>query len=323
MTYKDSCFDVPNGSLNGPKDQLVPKYFRKITPQAIEEFALTRYRICGQGIKFANIEKEFGCNKNKAQRVLKRCCNEWYDHDGKHPSLLFKSRIRTRPQYYYPTAIKADVIEGLKRKKVLIEPTGVVSSLYPSSLELNPFSSSKHSLSIALEYNRANTLLEVLLLIPYQPPFIHNLHLGVNINCDEYNNLVSKQEARNRSKDHSERIGRVRSIRNVQYMMYPNGKIMVYVSCSENPFRLQTDTDVSYFFSFLGQVRDRMVLWLNDVHETVVPSIMEWRLLQCDLNKDIELTETAQMTFPDLQLKCMDRVFRLLAIKITSRSSGL
>ena len=149
------------------------------------------------------------------------------------------------------------------------------------------------------------------MLIPYQPPFIHNLHLGVNINRDEYNNLVSKQESRNKSEDHFERIGKEKSTRNVQYTMYPNGKIMVYVSCSENPFRLETDTHVSYFFSFLGQVRDRMVLWLNDVHETVVPSIMEWRLLQCDLNKDIELTETAQMTFPDLQLKCMDRVFRL------------
>ena len=148
------------------------------------------------------------------------------------------------------------------------------------------------------------------MLIPFQPPFIHNLHLGVNINREEYNNLISKQEARNRSKDHFERIGKIEGIHNVQYIFYPNGKIMAYVKCSENPFRLETDTDVSYLFSFLGQVRDRMVLWLNDMHETVVPAIMEWRLLQCDLNKDVEITESAQLTLPDIQLWHMDRVFR-------------
>ena len=90
-------------------------------------------------------------------------------------------------------------------------------------------------------------------------------------------------------------------------------------SCSENPFRLETDTDVSYLFSFLGQVRDRMVLWLNDMHETVVPAIMEWRLLQCDLNKDIEITETAQLTLPDIQLWHMDRVFRLYVKSLHDR----
>jgi hypothetical protein len=92
------------------------------------------------------------------------------------------------------------------------------------------------------------------------------------------------------------------------------------VKCSENPFRLETDTDVSCLFSFLGQVRDRMILWLNDVHETVILSIMEWRLLQCDLNKDIEITEKAQLTLPDIQLKYVDRVFRLYVKSLHDRA---
>jgi hypothetical protein len=203
---------------------------------------------------------------------------------------------------------------------VLIEPTGVVSSVYPSSLELNPFSSSRHSLSTALEYNRANTFLEVLLLIPYQPPFIHNFHLGVDINYDEYNDLTGKQEARNRSKDHSERIGKVKGPPNVHYSMYPNGKIMAYVKCSENPFKLETDSDVSNLFSFLGQVRDRMVLWLDDVREAVTASIMEWRLLQCDFNRDVEITESAQLTLPDIQFWQVNRVFRLYVKSLHDRA---
>ena len=38
---------------------------------------------------------------------------------------------------------------------------------------------------------------------------------------------------------------------------------------------------------------------------------MEWRLLQCDINRDVELTTIAQITLPDIQLKYVDRVFRL------------
>jgi hypothetical protein len=38
---------------------------------------------------------------------------------------------------------------------------------------------------------------------------------------------------------------------------------------------------------------------------------MNWILKQCDLNKDIEIDDMAQLTFPDIQLKSADRVFRL------------
>ena len=97
----------------------------------------------------------------------------------------------------------------------------------------------------------------------------------------------------------------------MNFILYPNGKVMVYVKCSEDPIRLETENDVSYFFSFLGQVRDRLIIWLSDLRETVVPPIMEWHLLQCDINRDVELTSMAQITLPDIQLKYADRVFRL------------
>ena len=38
---------------------------------------------------------------------------------------------------------------------------------------------------------------------------------------------------------------------------------------------------------------------------------MNWILKQCDPNKDVEIDSTAQPTFPDIQLKSADRVFRL------------
>ena len=46
---------------------------------------------------------------------------------------------------------------------------------------------------------------------------------------------------------------------------------------------------------------------------------MKWRLLQCDLNKDAEITEKAQLTLPDIQLKYVDRVFRLYVKSLHDR----
>ena len=37
---------------------------------------------------------------------------------------------------------------------------------------------------------------------------------------------------------------------------------------------------------------------------------MEWVLKACDLNKDVEIDDKAQLTLPDIQLKYADTVFR-------------
>ena len=120
-----------------------------------------------------------------------------------------------------------------------------------------------------MESEKASSFLEALILIPYQPAYIHNIHLQVDIDCNEYEYIIGKEEARCRFKEHDERIGRVKGVPNVRFIIYPRGRVMVYVKCSENPFQLETENDVSYLFSFLGQVRDRMVIWLHDLRETV------------------------------------------------------
>jgi hypothetical protein len=38
---------------------------------------------------------------------------------------------------------------------------------------------------------------------------------------------------------------------------------------------------------------------------------MEWTLKACDLNKDILISDKAQLILPDIQLRYADRVFRL------------
>ena len=298
--------DVLTGTGNDvPTKQLVHTLPRRLMPAEVLNLAMKKYSKSHLGIDFTDLE-QLGYKKKVGQSILKRMCIESHDKNGhKHPPMLFRSLIRTCPQKYYPASVKADVIEDLKKKKVLTDPTEVTTSL------ITPFSKSRHPLSSVIEAGKANSFLEALLLIPYQPAYIHNIHLQVNIDRSEYEFIVGKEEAHCRSKEHEERIGPVKGMPNVTYTIYPRGTVIVCIKCSENPFRLETENDVSYLFSFLGQVRDRMVVWLHDLRETIVPSIVEWSLLQCDINRDVELTTIAQITSHDIQLTYADRVFRL------------
>ena len=61
--------------------------------------------------------------------------------------------------------------------------------------------------------------------------------------------------------------------RNVKYEVYPCGNIMIYIACSNNPFKLVVEEDVSSFFAFLGQVKDRLIRFLSDFSEKGIPSI--------------------------------------------------
>ena len=116
-------------------------------------------------------------------------------------------------------------------------------------------------------------------------------------NCLEYN----------KAKEHEEKIGKAV----VKYLVYPNGKTMVFVACSNNPFKLEDEADESILYSFLGPVRDRLLYLVTDPHERIVPPIIKWVLTGCDINKDITVTDTLQLSAINIQLKDANRVFRL------------
>ncbi|HEV2877281.1 MAG TPA: hypothetical protein VGW09_08385 [Nitrososphaeraceae archaeon] len=59
---------------------------------------------------------------------------------------------------------------------------------------------------------------------------------------------------------------------------------------------------LAIFSPFLGHVKDRFLYHVNDLRERQVPPLMSWVLKQCDLNKDIEISDKAQLTLPDIEL---------------------
>lgn len=86
---------------------------------------------------------------------------------------------------------------------------------------------------------------------------------------------------------------------------------MVYVECCNFPFKLENMNDYLTLIAFLGQVKDRLVTFLMDKYERMVPDIMEWYLIQCDINKDIPVDHQLNLTSIKAQIKHWNYIFRI------------
>ncbi len=185
--------------------------------------------MCSQGIDFSDITK-LGCRKNKAQRILKDCCQQ---------GILFRSPKRTSPQRYYPSVHRADIFERLMQKgTVPIDPTGV-----------NHSSSHLSSDQIILQTLEGH----ILPLLPTAPSYIHNIHLKLSITHQYYRELDLPTIPGNKGRTTTVVIGKSK----VDYTFYPNGTVNVEVMCSKHPFRIQTEEDRSRLLGFFGQVQQR------------------------------------------------------------------
>jgi hypothetical protein len=170
-------------------------------------------------------------------------------------------------------------------------------------IDLTGLTSSNTPLS-TLEQHKAQNLLDALRLVCQSPPYIHKIQLRLSIDLRYYDDIQKDCSRQNREKQHEERIGTAV----VKYSFYPNGTTMVYVAYSNNPFKLEDEITL---YSFLGQVRDRLLYFVADPHERTVPPLTEWILTGWDINKDIAVTDMLQLSAPNIQLKDADRVFRL------------
>jgi hypothetical protein len=279
--------NVPNGHLV----HVLPRYVSNKQAQ-IQRLAIEKYRTSGLGINFSDVINSFGYSKRNAQHILKMACNT---------EILFRLPRRTKPQFYFPAAFKADILEKIKKTDNLLnEPTGLNHSKLTSSSRLDH-----------IERQQAQSFLDILQQLKFMPLSIHKIQLETAVDQEIYNTINHEFNEKNKMKIHEERIGcQIKGSPNVKYLISPNGKILVYITCSDRPFKLENDNDFSFFFAFLGQVRDRLLYVLNDISERYVLSIMDWHLIGCDLNKDVSINDRAQLTLPDIQLKTADRVFR-------------
>jgi hypothetical protein len=100
-----------------------------------------------------------------------------------------------------------------------------------------------------------------------------------------------------------ERLGNGHGSPNVKFVFYPNGTVMIYISCSDKPFRLYSEEDISEIMTFLRRVEERLRIVLSETRDEIVVPICKWILTGCDVNKDIEIDGIIQLTL--LPCKCL------------------
>lgn len=141
-----------------------------ILQSGIEKIAIEKFRSSGYGLNYTDIQREYFVGKSHAQRSLKHLHGR---------EVLFTARDLIRqgihllanknPQQYFPTRIKGEIIECLKRREIA-----------HNDLEFQPL---RTSFSIRnpnlLQKRKAQTLLDVLLLLPYIPIYIHKLPVDI------------------------------------------------------------------------------------------------------------------------------------------------
>jgi hypothetical protein len=185
-----------------------------ISAEIMTELAISQYRIKkGIGISWNNlIEKGLAKHKQQAQDTLK-----YHLRKG----ILFTVGDK-RPQQYYPTAIKSDIMENLQ-KNTPIDPIGVAISTLPIS---------RAPLANCLEAIFNQTLEGyVLPLLPKAPLFIHNMHLKTRVSSECYAELKlpdHKYQAQPKQ-DQSERIDLRRLI--IPYLLHSVCPLSLDVLC--------------------------------------------------------------------------------------------
>jgi hypothetical protein len=278
------------------------------TKDIVEKIAIEKYQKNGLGITIEDIERSFSINKTKVQRKLK------YFHER---DILFTANDlilegitvlqNKSPQQYFPTCIKAEIIEDLiQRNNVLVNPTGVNHSSSPLSSLVPPVLNTNDQ--IILETLEGH----ILPLLPTGPSYIHNIHLKLSIIPQCYVELESPTIPGNKGKKTTEVLGTSK----VDYTFYPNGTVNVEVMCSNHPFRLQTEEDRSHLLVFLGQIEQVLISILYASHGRIVPNVLEWEVTECDINKDIKVSDWFHWTGLKIQVKHMDHLFSLYIKKM-------
>ena len=260
--------------------------------QSITDLAENKFRKTGKGLTYKDLmDAGVVIHKHQAQEVLKYQLRK---------GNLFTLKDR-KPQEYYPTKIKSVVFEKYAKRNSPIQPSGVNSIILPVNSSISP-------LSQCLQYVAVQTLEGYLLpLLPEAPLFIHNMHFKTKFPSECYNEIKLPCYMRNNGKHFQEIIGNTL----VDYVIYKSGTVDVQTTCSNKPYKLETEEDRFRIIEFFGQIRAGLINLLYDKHERIVPNVLEWELTECDINKDIKIADLFHFSDIKIQVKHFDRLFRL------------
>lgn len=283
-----------SGQCTGSSYIIRERQRRYTKAKFIETLAVRKCKQNGRGISFKDLlSNGFALHKQQAQTTLKHCLRA---------NILFTIGDR-KPQEYYPACLKSEILS----KNIPIRPTRV-GFLKPTLLRDKDLKKDVINYCQTLDPTIVQTLEEyVLPLLPQIPFHIHKMQFKVRIPRECYQEISLPAAPWNKGKEHEEIIGGAHA----RYRFYANGTVVVSTESGNNPFKLETESDCSRLMAFFGQVRDRLVLFLADKHERIVPDIMNWEMTQWDLNKDVKVDDWMQVVGLKIQIKHACRLFRI------------
>jgi hypothetical protein len=185
-----------------------------------------------------------------------------------------------------------------------IDPTGVVLS--------NSTSSSSYEVNIDSIITQT---LEgyVLPLLPTVPLHIHNIHLK----CETLTSSKAYYSELNLP-IYKQNIGKYQVLVidniHVNYVFYPNGTVDIYTRNSDNPLKLQTDKDRINLIAFLREIKN------NLPNQVVVSDIDQWEFTECDINRDVRVSDLLHLSSVKVQVKHMDHLFRVYIKRIRNKT---
>jgi hypothetical protein len=259
---------------------------------SITDLAVDKFRKTGKGITYKDLmDAGVVVHKHQAQEVLKYQLRR---------GNLFTIQDK-RPQEYYPSKIRSEVAEKIAKRNTPIQPSGVSSTILLDNSSISP-------LSQCLQYVAIQTLEGyVLPLLPEAPLLMHNMHFKTKVPPECYNQIKLPYYSRNKGKHYQEIIGNTL----VEYVIYKSGTVDIQTTCSNNPYKLETEEDRFRIIEFFGQIRAGLINLLHDKHERIVPDVLEWELTECDINKDIKVSDLLHFSAIKIQVKHLDHLFRI------------
>jgi hypothetical protein len=182
----------------------------------------------------------------------------------------------------------------------IMDPTGVI---HDDSCESTSFSHEEINANKIITQTLEGYVLP---LLPTVPLHIHNIHLKCEDSTSCYQLLQLPSYERNTGKHKLLDIDNIP----VSYVFYPNGIIDIYTKNSDKPFKLQTEGDRVSLIAFIRNIRD------NLPPEVAVPDIDQWEFTECDINRDVKVSDLLHISCVKVQVKHIDHLFRIYIKKI-------
>jgi hypothetical protein len=162
----------------------------------------------------------------------------------------------------------------------------VLSNLYNEFATLNqnnPYRKNNNNYDQEFDYGLLNRIAE---FFSKENPGLHNIHLQTKVSKENYE-LLKGWNLNYNNKGKTKDI-KLEIKRRVIITFYPNGTILIAISCNTKPFKLHNPEDLIEFFSSLGEIRMTLCAELQNNISEISP-VSEWWLTQYDLDNTVAI----------------------------------